>query len=110
LKLNNIRSPKALRVGQVIKVPLPYSKVGKRAPSSIQKSEKIEKVSKKAESLKTRDIASEDYIQHKVKRGESLIRLSKKYNVKMSEILKVNNLKSRELRIGQSLKIPDNIN
>ena len=110
LKLNNIRSPKALRVGQVIKVPLPYSKVGKRAPSSIQKPEKIEKVSKKAEALKTREIASDDYIQHKVKRGESLIRLAKKYNVKMSEILKVNNLKSRELRIGQSLKIPDNIN
>ncbi len=110
LKLNNIRSPKALRVGQVIKVPLPYSKVGKRAPSSIQKPEKLEKVSKKAEALKTREIASDDYIQHKVKRGESLIRLAKKYNVKMSEILKVNNLKSRELRIGQSLKIPDNIN
>ncbi len=110
LKLNNIRNPKALRVGQVIKVPLPYSKIG-RGPTSVQKSEKVEKLSRKVETSKNREVASaQDYIQHKVKRGESLIRLAKKYNVKMSEILKVNNLKSRELRIGQSLRIPDNIN
>jgi membrane-bound lytic murein transglycosylase D len=110
LKLNSIRNPKALRVGQVIKVPLPYSKIG-RGPTSVQKPEKIERASKKIEVSKTREISSsQEYIQHKVKRGENLIRLAKKYNVKMSEILKVNNLKSKELRIGQRLKIPENIN
>jgi N-acetylmuramoyl-L-alanine amidase len=110
LKLNNIRNPKALRVGQVIKVPLPYSKLG-RGPTSVQKSEKIERISKKVDAPRNREVASsQDFVQHRVKRGESLIRLAKKYNVKMSEILKVNNLKSRELRIGQSLKIPDNVN
>lgn len=43
---------------------------------------------------------------HKVKAGESLSRLSKKYGVSMAELRKVNRLKSDNIQIGQTLKIP----
>jgi membrane-bound lytic murein transglycosylase D len=47
-----------------------------------------------------------DYIYHKVKKGESLIGVSKKYHVEPSEVKELNKLKRGELLIGQTLKIP----
>ncbi len=47
-------------------------------------------------------------IRHKVKSGESLDTLSKKYAVKISDIMQLNQLKRKSLKIGQSIKIPDN--
>lgn len=47
-------------------------------------------------------------IRHKVKSGETLDALAKKYNVKATDIQKLNKLKRKTLRIGETLKIPDN--
>jgi len=46
------------------------------------------------------------YKKHKVRSGESLSVLAKRYNVSMSKLKALNNLTSNSLRIGQTLKIP----
>ena len=43
---------------------------------------------------------------HKVKSGDSLSRLAKKYGVSMAELRSFNRLKSDNIQIGQTLKIP----
>jgi N-acetylmuramoyl-L-alanine amidase len=50
--------------------------------------------------------ASTGYKKHKVRSGESLSVLAKRYNISMSKLKSINNLKSNSLRIGQTLKIP----
>ncbi len=50
--------------------------------------------------------ASVGYKKHKVRSGESLSVLAKRYNISMSKLKSINNLKSDSLRIGQTLKIP----
>jgi N-acetylmuramoyl-L-alanine amidase len=51
--------------------------------------------------------ASSDKVRlHKVKSGDSLTRLAKKYGVSMAELRSFNRLKSDNIQIGQTLKIP----
>jgi len=50
--------------------------------------------------------ASVGYKKHKVRSGESLSVLAKRYNISMIKLKSINNLKSNSLRIGQTLKIP----
>jgi N-acetylmuramoyl-L-alanine amidase len=50
--------------------------------------------------------ASVGYKKHKVRSGESLSVLAKRYNISMTKLKSINNLKSNFLRIGQTLKIP----
>jgi len=50
--------------------------------------------------------ASVGYKKHKVRSGESLSVLAKRYNTSMNKLKSINNLKSNSLRIGQTLKIP----
>jgi N-acetylmuramoyl-L-alanine amidase len=50
--------------------------------------------------------ASMGYKKHKVRSGESLSVLAKRYNISMSKLKSLNQLKSNSLRIGQTLKIP----
>jgi N-acetylmuramoyl-L-alanine amidase len=50
--------------------------------------------------------ASVGYKKHKVRSGESLSVLAKRYNISMSKLKSINKLKSNSLRIGQTLKIP----
>ncbi|KIP47942.1 N-acetylmuramoyl-L-alanine amidase [Haemophilus influenzae] len=47
-------------------------------------------------------------IRHIVKKGESLGSLSNKYHVKVSDIIKLNQLKRKTLWLNESIKIPDN--
>lgn len=48
-------------------------------------------------------------VRHKVKSGETLNGVAKKYNVKASDIQSLNKLKRRELWIGETLKIPGEV-
>jgi N-acetylmuramoyl-L-alanine amidase len=50
--------------------------------------------------------ASINYKKHRVKSGESLSVLAHRYKVSMTQIKKLNHLKSNSLKIGQTLKIP----
>lgn len=45
------------------------------------------------------------YLMHKVKSGESLYSISKKYGVNANDLSSLNNLKTKNLNIGQLLKI-----
>ncbi|MFW6308976.1 MAG: L,D-transpeptidase family protein [bacterium] len=46
------------------------------------------------------------YIIHQVKKGDSLWKLSRQYNVPLEEITKINNLQGTIIYPGQKLKIP----
>lgn len=50
--------------------------------------------------------ASTGYKSHKVRSGESLSVLAKRYNISMNKLKSINKLKSNSLKIGQTLKIP----
>jgi membrane-bound lytic murein transglycosylase D len=47
-----------------------------------------------------------DYLSHKVAKNETLSGISEKYAVSMTALLKVNSLRSAQLKAGQSLRIP----
>ena len=78
--LNNLTS-NLLSIGQVLKVP-----------------------SSKTSSQNT----SSNYITYTVKSGDNLYSIANRYNTTVSDIMKLNNLKSNLLSIGQTLKIPTN--
>ncbi|OOF83005.1 N-acetylmuramoyl-L-alanine amidase [Rodentibacter ratti] len=63
-----------------------------------------ENSSKTSRTLLTKD----SLIRHKVKNGESLGSLANKYEVKVADIVALNNLKRKELWVGETIKIPDN--
>jgi membrane-bound lytic murein transglycosylase D len=50
--------------------------------------------------------AQEAYRSHKVAKNETLSGISEKYHVSMTDLLKVNNLRSSKLLAGQYLRIP----
>lgn len=58
--------------------------------------------------LKVKKLApkEEDYISYKVIPGDTLYGISRKYNVSVDDIKKVNNLSSNILTVGSTLKIP----
>ena len=47
-----------------------------------------------------------NYLQYEVKSGDTLYKIAKKFNVNISDIMKLNNLMSNLLSIGQRLLIP----
>lgn len=83
----NIKNINKLQVGQKLKI---YPK--KNTDSKKDK----EKDKKKKTKTKT----------HKVKKGESLSRIAKKYGVTVNDIKKANKLKKDDIKPGQILKIP----
>uniref|UniRef100_UPI004057AC5E LysM peptidoglycan-binding domain-containing protein n=1 Tax=Candidatus Electronema sp. TaxID=2698783 RepID=UPI004057AC5E len=50
--------------------------------------------------------SASDYLSHKVAKNETLSQISKQYDVSLTALLKVNSLRSAELKAGQSLRIP----
>ncbi len=53
-------------------------------------------------------IFSQQVVSHEVKAGDTLYSLSKKYNVSVQSIQKMNNLNSETIKAGQVLRIPTN--
>ncbi len=48
----------------------------------------------------------EKYFQYRVKKGDSLLKIAKRFGVKLSELKKINHLKGNKIYVGQVLKIP----
>lgn len=92
---NNLRSNR-LSVGQVLTLELSDSKGASQIDrSSDAQSEK-------------RSVAKEQIRYHKVRRGETLSSIAKKYRgVSVSDIKRANNLKSDRIKPGQRLRIPN---
>lgn len=51
--------------------------------------------------------ATPEYIYHKVRSGETLTGISRKYGVTNSEVMKLNRLRSSRVAVGKTLKIPN---
>ncbi|ENY73896.1 N-acetylmuramoyl-L-alanine amidase [Aeromonas diversa CDC 2478-85] len=76
VELNNLRS-REIQIGQTLRVPATQVTSTVKPP-----------------------------LRHQVKRGESLSRLAERYGLTQARLVEYNNLKSREIQIGQVLKIP----
>ncbi|WP_297454408.1 LysM peptidoglycan-binding domain-containing protein [Persephonella sp.] len=80
IKANHLKKPYKIYIGQKLIIP-------------------VKKETKHKKNIKI--------IIHKVKRGESLIKIAKKYHVYTKDIIELNNLKKPyRLYVGQKLKIP----
>ncbi len=53
-------------------------------------------------------VVNVDYKTYKVAKGDTLSKISNKYNVSKTTLLQVNNLRSKKLAYGRSLRIPYN--
>lgn len=70
------------------------------------------KTNKRNKTIKKTEIAGKDsndnnnFITHKVRNGDNLYRISKKYGVSVNEVKKLNNLSGSRVKVGQKLKVP----
>lgn len=90
IRLTQLLHMNKMKKGQV---PKPGQKIALQRP-----------LNKRPQLLKTSSPESTPSV-HVVKRGESLYTIAKKYSVTIDSIKEVNNLRSSELQIGQTLKI-----
>jgi len=79
-KANGLRSSK-IYVGQVLRIPIKKKKKGK------------EKV------IYT-------YVTYRVKKGDTLIKIARRFGISYKRLMKINKLKSTKIRVGQRLKVP----
>jgi len=88
LKVNNIKDPKKLRVGQKLYIPVKNksSKKRKRKKTTLRKGDNCKYV-------------------YTVKRGDVLSLIAKRFGVSTSSLKKWNNLKSNRIYVGQKLCI-----
>ena len=100
----NPDAKEGLHVDEVLIIPNPkFKKTPAKTP--VFKYRKVVKT--KPESRIFKDSIKNGILYHKVKAGETVYSLSKKYKVKKKKILKLNHLKKRaNISIGQILKIP----
>ncbi len=94
MKLNGIRNPQKIRIGQRLKVPGRYVTLdGKKSPPSKSRTSKPPPV------ITTR---------HRVRNGQTLGRIARIYNTSARAIARLNALKNpQQIRAGQLLKIPE---
>jgi len=92
-KINNLQD-ESISIGQILKIPTNkefyYSQ-------SLNTSENLFSQGNKPISY------------HKVAKGETLYSISKKYGIPIQELKKINNLKSTKLKVGQTIKIYQNL-
>lgn len=87
-RANNMRGRSLIRVGQKIKVP----------------TRKLAAVPIKSKKSQTKAVPK----QHTVARGETLIKLSRRYGVSVAALKSLNNLKGSTIHPGQSLRLKAN--
>ena len=106
LKTWNYVGRKGIRPGKKLVV---YVREQKAAPQKIEINESAVASATTTENetkqLAENTNAKADFIYHKVKKGESLFGIAKKYNVDHKDIKELNGLKSNNLMYGQLLKI-----
>ena len=101
IKWNNLNRNSVLQIGQklyVVKQSYDNTPTPNPSPTPTPNPSPTPSPSTK-ETMRTQTVF------HTVQRGDNLYRLSRKYNVSVSEIKRWNNLSSNTLSVGQSLKI-----
>lgn len=103
----------AVRTGQILRITTaadaPVAEVTRKAaPVEIDPDDQpaIETYQPKASTRQTAKPKKATPVSHKLKSGESLSSLSKKYGVSVAEIKKANGMTNDNLRAGQTIKIP----
>lgn len=86
----------AIKPGDLIVVP---------AKDSV-KTNNNKNVSKKTEIANKSDKGVDNLITHKVRKGDTLYRISKKYGVSVKDVKRLNNLSGSFVKVGQKLKVP----
>ena len=97
-RMNRGRLGRFLRIGQRLKIPERGVRI--RGVHHLTKISEYKKPSRIKKSRKRRTV-----IYHKVRRGESLSRVAKKYGTTVRRLKKLNGLRSNVLRIGQKLRL-----
>ncbi|MEA1936214.1 MAG: LysM peptidoglycan-binding domain-containing protein [Thermodesulfobacteriota bacterium] len=91
---NHLKSRHRIREGQRLKIPI--RGYGYTQPTT-KKRVRISRVSK--------TLLPGKVIEYRVKRGDSLWLLARRFNTTISEIKGINNLRGSRLRVGQTIKI-----
>ena len=112
---NDISYGSYIRPGQTLELWIPNSKV--QAMKKIdklafnEKQKMIKAESDEGTSLLGNSggtkVASPDWIQHKVKSGESLDKIARIYEVSIADLKRWNNLKTSRIKTGQTIEIYD---
>ena len=93
VELNKLKR-RELFIGQTLRIPANEKNANKK--------------NNKATDSKATPSIKDSGIKHTVKSGDRLDKIAKKYDVKVDDIVALNQLKRQELTIGQVLRIPDN--
>lgn len=104
LKTWNYVGKNGLRPGKKLVV---YVKVPNKQPATNAETEKKNSIVNSNENNLVADNTrvKPQFVYHKVKKGESLFGISKKYKVDHTQVMELNTLKSKNLKYGQVLKI-----
>ena len=98
-----------LDIGQVLRVPVGAKKAKADKPVA-----KADKATKKADKAATKEIAenkpasTSDTEFYTIKTGDNPWEIAKKFNIKVSDFLKLNNLdeeKTRNLKVGEKVRV-----
>ncbi|HSD64627.1 MAG TPA: LysM peptidoglycan-binding domain-containing protein [Ignavibacteriaceae bacterium] len=96
---NNIPYTRTVNVGEKLTIYVPEGK--KDYFSSLDNQTPVEKSVTKTNSTKT----SAAYIYHRIKRGENLFAIAKRFDVSVADIRDWNNISGNRIFAGQNLKI-----
>ena len=88
---NKLSSKKKLVQGRKLKIPITRENQGYASSKSKQKNDKIK-------------IASSG--RYKVKKGETLLMIARRFEISSDQIKELNNIKTDKIRVGQILKLP----
>lgn len=108
IKTWNYIGKKGLRPGKKLVIYVP-EKVDQQVKLAVKTDNKIEQpvdsTSAKTERIVAQKSTKQDMIVHRVKKGESIYGIAKKYKTDVESIKGWNNLKGTSLKVGQELKI-----
>ncbi len=103
LKITTHASEDVAAVGTDTSVPAEQAPVSSSATSTRKNTASA---NTKANAAKTQKSSAPAITNHKLKSGDNLSNLAKRYGVTVDQIMKANNLTSDKLRAGETLKIP----
>jgi len=110
MELNKLADPNKIRVGQKLIIPKrahtalpPAAKTHEAKPKARKNAEKAGEKTEKGEPTPSLAAGINEYV---VQAGDSLSKISAKFNVKVSELREVNKLANDKLKLGQKLILP----
>jgi membrane-bound lytic murein transglycosylase D len=106
IDVNDLSRRTVLRVGRTLRIPK-----NSRSAASVKKTSSLKKVSKQSQWAKQirMEVQRKPVKQkvHVVQRGETLLNIANRYNIRMSKLIAANRLRqSEKILVGSRLKIP----